>query len=84
MKINSRILVVISIVVVIIAVSSILFQRFGVRPSIDPGSMDDIQLHPGFTIDVYAQDLGEVHYLSLNPILLRGCCCSKMASSMFH
>ncbi|MCL7475889.1 MAG: PQQ-dependent sugar dehydrogenase [ANME-2 cluster archaeon] len=58
MKINSRILVVISIVVVIIAVSSILFQRFGVRPSIDPGSMDDIQLPPGFTIDVYAQDLG--------------------------
>lgn len=60
MKINRRILIliVIAIVMVILAISSIVFIQLGVRPSTDPGSMDDIRLPPGFEIDVYARDLG--------------------------
>ena len=58
MKINRRIFILIAIVVIVIAIASILILRLGIRPSIDSGSMDDIQLPPGFKIDVYAENLG--------------------------
>ena len=58
MKFNRRFIILIAVIVILVALSSILVMQLDIRPSIDTGSMDDIQLPPGFKIDVYAQNLG--------------------------
>ena len=58
MKFNRKSIILITIIVILVALSTIMIQRLGIRPSLDTGTMGDIQLPLGFKIDVYAEDLG--------------------------